>query len=86
MKNIFVKSMISGCPFVLAFACAVAFQDSLYGDSELDQEFDLSGEHSQETQYFLMESKLFTYALDGKRLSTDVFRLRLKCVPARIAG
>ena len=29
-----------------------------------------------------MESKLITYALDGKRLNTDIFRLRLKYIPA----
>lgn len=54
--------------------------------SILDKKFDLAGEHSQETQYYLMESKLLTYALDGTRVGTDIFRLRLKCVPAEIAG
>lgn len=54
--------------------------------SILDKKFDLAGEHSQETQYFLMESKLITYALDGTRVGTDIFRLRLKCVPAKVAG
>jgi len=29
---------------------------------------------------------LLTYALNGTRISTDIFRLRLKCVPAKIAG
>jgi len=33
-----------------------------------------------------MESKLLTYALDGKRVSLDVFRIRLKCIPAKLAG
>lgn len=54
--------------------------------SILDKKFDLAGEHSQETQYYLMESKLITYALDGTRVGTDIFRLRLKCVPAKVAG
>lgn len=51
----------------------------------LNQEFDLAGAHSQQPQYFIMESKLITYALDGKRLGTDVYRLQLKCVPAKLA-
>ncbi|MCG3119693.1 MAG: hypothetical protein ALAOOOJD_02204 [bacterium] len=51
----------------------------------LDKEFDLAGAHSQQTQYFMMESKLITYALDGKRLGTDIYRLHLKCVPAKLA-
>ncbi|MHC4627369.1 MAG: hypothetical protein ACYTDV_10355 [Planctomycetota bacterium] len=50
------------------------------------QSFDLGGERSQQTQYFVMESKLLTYALDGKRIVTDIFRLHLKCVPAKLAG
>jgi hypothetical protein len=29
---------------------------------------------------------MITYGLDGKRLSTDIFRLHLKCVPARGTG
>ena len=55
-------------------------------DAILRQTFELGGERSQETQYFVMESKLIAYALDGKRVSLDVFRLRLKCVPAKVAG
>ena len=55
-------------------------------DAILRQTFNLGGERSQQIQYFLMESKLLTYALDGKRISTDVYRLRLKCVPAKTAG
>ena len=54
--------------------------------SILDKKFDLAGEHFQEKQYFLVESKLITYALDGTRVGTDIFRLRLKCVPAKVAG
>lgn len=55
-------------------------------DAMLRQNFDLGGERSQQTQYFVMESKLLTYALDGKRVGLDVFRLCLKCVPAKLAG
>jgi hypothetical protein len=51
----------------------------------LDKEFNLAGAHSQQTQYFMMESKLIIYALDGKRLGTDIYRLHLKCVPAQLA-
>ena len=55
-------------------------------DAIFRQKFDLGGERSQQTQYFVMESKLLTYALDGQRVSLDVFRLRLKCDPAKVAG
>ncbi len=52
----------------------------------LDKKFNLVGEHSQEIQYFLMESRLLNYALNGTCIGTDIFRLRLKCVPAKISG
>ena len=52
----------------------------------LDGDFDLSGGRSAEIQYFSMESSLVTYSLDGTRTSTDVFHLRLKCVPATLTG
>ena len=54
--------------------------------SILNQEFDLAGEPARETQYFTMESRLISYALDGKRIGTDIFRLFLKCIPSKIAG
>ncbi len=54
--------------------------------SVLGQTFELAGKRSQETQQFQMESRLIHYALDGTRVSTDVYKLRLKCVPARLSG
>ncbi len=50
-------------------------------NSYLKQEFNLAKEHSHEPQYYLMESKLITFALDGTRLNTDIFTLRLKYSP-----
>jgi hypothetical protein len=55
-------------------------------DAILRQTFNLGGDRSPQIQYYMMESKLITYALDGKRIGTDIYRLRLKCVPAKIAG
>lgn len=54
--------------------------------SYLQQEFELAGERSPERRYYLMETKLMKYALDGKRTGVDTFRLKLEYVPARIAG
>ena len=82
MKSRLVKSAII-C-FVTIFVLVNIIEAQT--PSLLDQEFDLAGEPAQETQYFLMESRLISYALDGKRIGTDIFRLRLKCIPAKIAG
>lgn len=54
--------------------------------SYLKQEFNLAAERSQETQFYMMKSECINYALDGKRLSKDVYRLYLKWDPAKIAG
>ncbi|MFB0554962.1 MAG: hypothetical protein ACETWQ_16775 [Phycisphaerae bacterium] len=85
MKNktmLMFLSLIIVCGIAPMLRAGSAVKD----DAILRQTFKLGGERSQQTQYFLMESKLFTYALDGKRVGTDVFRLRLKCVPAKAAG
>jgi hypothetical protein len=75
-------SFLAVCGVVSVLRAESAITD----DAILQQTFELGGEHSQQTQYFLMESQLIGYALDGTRTGTDIFRLRLKCVPATIAG
>jgi hypothetical protein len=85
MKNktiIIILSLMVVC----SIAAVLTAGSTVKEDAILRQTFNLGGRRSQQTQYFLMESKLLTYALDGKRVSTDVYRLRLKCVPAKIAG
>ena len=52
-------------------------------NSYLKREFNLVENHSEEIQYFEMESKMITLALDGKRIGTDIFRLYLKYNPAK---
>lgn len=69
-----------------ALAPNLAAQPASAPETILRQTFDLSGECSAEVQFFEMESRLIAYALDGKRVGNDVFRLRLKCVPARLSG
>ena len=78
------KPMRSATLITLAIFASVVTAQSIRLD-HLNKEFNLAGAHSQETQYFMMESKLITHALDGKRLGTDIYRLHLKCVPAKLA-
>ncbi len=51
-------------------------------NSIMDKEFGLAGERTKEIQYYIMESKLINYSLDGTRAGTDTFRLHLKCIPS----
>ena len=71
---------------ICSAASVLTAEQAVPNDMILRQTFELGSERSQQTQYFVMESKLVAYALDGKRVSLDVFRLRLKCVPAKVAG
>ncbi|MGD9346183.1 MAG: hypothetical protein PVH84_09995, partial [Candidatus Aminicenantes bacterium] len=54
--------------------------------SYLKQEFDLDGERSPDIRYYLMETRIVKYELDGKRTGVDTYRLRLEYVPASISG
>ncbi|HMJ65157.1 MAG TPA: hypothetical protein VK615_07380 [Candidatus Binatia bacterium] len=50
---------------------------------ELFRTFDLGVKRTPAPQFFVMESKFMLYARDGKRIGTDVYRLRLKSNPAQ---
>jgi hypothetical protein len=54
--------------------------------SYLQQEFELAGARSPEGRYYLMETKIMKYALDGKRTDVDTFRLKLEYIPASTSG
>ena len=64
--------------------CPGASEPKRTNDSILRQTFDLGAQRTPQPQSFEMESQMITYALDGKRISTDIFRLQLKCAPARV--
>lgn len=55
-------------------------------DALLHRTFDLAGPHSAQAQLFEMETRVITYAPDGKRVNTDVLKLGLKCAPAGLTG
>jgi hypothetical protein len=55
-------------------------------DSILRQTFDFTGARSPQPQLFDMETRVITYAPDGKRVNTDMLKLQLRCVPARATG
>jgi hypothetical protein len=74
--------------FLLLSMIAMCFFVSTAGAQPVldpDNNYDLAGERTQETHYYIMESRLINYALDGTRAGTDIFRLRLKCAPSENA-
>ena len=78
MKSKFLKclllSMFTTCVFVGTAAAQLTLDP--------DNTYNLAGERTQETHYYIMESKLINYAMDGTRAGTDIFRLHLKCTPS----
>jgi len=54
-------------------------------DSLLRRTFDFAAARTPEPQAFEMETRVITYALDGKRVNTDVLRLSLACTPGKEA-
>lgn len=82
MRNKWVTTAAMG--LVLTFSLAGAA--GALSTSIADRKFDLGGERSEEIQHFSMESRLVSYDLAGTRVGTDVFSLRLSCIPAAIAG
>lgn len=84
MKRETMLTLFSSLVFFSAASVLMA-ESAVQNNAILRQAFELGGERSQQTQYFLMESKMMTYTLDGKRVGLDIFRLRLKCVPTKLA-
>lgn len=82
MKTMLVKFVIFSFVTSFIFVSAVEAQST----SILNKKYDLAGERSQETQYFLMETKIVHYALDGTRIGIDIYKLHLKCTPTKMVG
>lgn len=55
-------------------------------DSLLRRTFDLAGPRTAQAQSYEMETRVITYAPDGKRVNTDMLKLGLKCAPAKLTG
>ena len=49
----------------------------------LESKYDLARGHSQDTQYFIMESRLTRFNSNGTRMEPDIYRLYLRCVPGK---
>jgi hypothetical protein len=63
----------------LSYLCA---QQSSDAKKLLTREYNLVPQHSKDTQYYQMESKLEKHALDGTPQGWDVYRLYLRCIPS----
>lgn len=71
---------------VLAIATMCSSVTLSADDAILRQTFDLGAPRTSQPQRFEMETQVISYALDGTRTGTDVYRIHLACVPGRATG
>ncbi|MEP7143979.1 MAG: hypothetical protein ABI707_13950 [Ferruginibacter sp.] len=81
MKQPFFYSSIILAIFLTIPVVYLSAQQKPVVNEVLQQEYDLTPPHSKDTQYYVMESKLLKYDLDGTRKGSDIYRLSLRCVP-----
>lgn len=86
MKSAFSKKWFGIAIFLSIIFLDVAGQENNEINRILQQKYNLVPEHSPDTQYYAMESKLQKFALDGTRLGTVIYRLYLRCVPDPKSG
>jgi hypothetical protein len=55
-------------------------------DAVMQRTYDLTGDRSQEIQTYTMESRMMSHGPDGAIVNTDVYKLKLECTPAALAG
>jgi hypothetical protein len=80
MKNWLFSLPVALC-FILSSGYSFA-QKKSDAKTSLTQQYNLVPQHSKDTQYFEMESRLQNHALDGTRLGLDIYHLYLRCVPS----
>jgi hypothetical protein len=78
--------LVAALALICHSICVGAGEPKRLDDSILRGTFDLAGPRSVQVQVFDMETRVITYAPDGKRINTDVLKLQLKCTPARVTG
>jgi hypothetical protein len=86
MKIKLIPWFIYGLVVFCSITTVVVADSSSRDDSIFRQSFDLAGERSEETQYFLMETRIVNYAPDGTRMGRDLYTLHLKYMPANLVG
>jgi hypothetical protein len=85
MKAHRVTTMLALAILSSSFSLAAGASKPANG-SLLRQTFDFAAPRTRDVQAFEMETRVITYALDGKRVNTDILRLGLKYVPGKNAG
>jgi len=80
-KGIYMSLVLSIC-FVTTMLLSTG-QQTTNVKKFLKEEYNLTPQHSKDTQYYEMISRLQPHALDGTPQGWDVYHLVLRCVPSK---
>jgi hypothetical protein len=80
-KNMYKSSLLFVCLITMSFLSSAQQTSSI--KKMLKQEYNLTPQHSKDTQYYEMISRLQPHSLDGTPQGWDVYHLMLRCVPSK---
>ena len=78
----FLCTLITGVILLVSLPTHLSAQQIPNIKKIWEQKYNLVPQHSKDTQYYEMESKLQKHALDGTIQGTDIYHLYLRCVPS----
>ncbi len=84
-----MKSKIFNCAALyagVALACAFGAYGQTRNTPLVTGGFNLDMKRTAETQYYVSETEVLSYAMNGDRTGRDVYTLYLKCNPSTIPG
>ncbi|MEJ2613530.1 MAG: hypothetical protein P8Z35_01080 [Ignavibacteriaceae bacterium] len=82
MKNL--KSIINVISLILLLG--LNYNLSAQIKEDLEQPYNLAGERTTEPQFFILQTIITNYSLDGTRTGKELYKLYLQCKPAEVNG
>ena len=71
-------------PILIFMILILVLNHAIYGQTKeiLEQQYNLAGERTREPQYFILQTIITDYRLDGTRTGKEFYKLFLRCEPA----
>jgi hypothetical protein len=87
-RRIFLILLVPACAaFQVQAAAGVKRNAELRKNlAGLNGPFDLGGALKPEVRYYIQETRYVRFGFDGKRIGSDTYTVRMRCVPAALSG
>ena len=79
----FSATLFTSGIFFLLMVSSVNAQKKSQLNNVLEDSYNLVPQHSSDTQYYEMQSTLQKHSGDGAIIGTDIYKLSLRCIPAK---